>query len=92
MLLFLLTTKPSVTINTIFYLFSTVFGFKILGFPARIEDNAYARNAYYFNLCFVFDAWARSVHYEPVIKKLTDYLVKFNSFTRLWIENSLTIV
>lgn len=53
----------------------TVYGFKILGFPVGIEDNAYARNAYIFNLCFVFDNWARSVHYEPVIKKLTEYLV-----------------
>lgn len=66
--------------SLIYFIFcSTVFGFKILGFPARIEDNAYARNAYYFNLCFVFDAWARSVHYESVIKKLTDYLVSYYS-------------
>ncbi|XKL63117.1 hypothetical protein PGB90_005481 [Kerria lacca] len=53
----------------------TVFGFKILGFPTRIDDKKYARNAYYFNLCFVFDAWARSVHYEPIVKKLTDFLI-----------------
>ncbi|KAK7601872.1 hypothetical protein V9T40_009313 [Parthenolecanium corni] len=53
----------------------TVFGFKILGFPTRIDDKVYARNAYCFNLCFVFDAWARSVHYENIVKKLTDFLM-----------------
>jgi len=41
----------------------------------RLKDNKYARNALYFNLCFVCDSWARTVHYEPVVKKLTDFLV-----------------
>lgn len=50
-------------------------GIKILGFPVRIDDKKYARNAFYFNLCFVCDAWARTVHYEPVVKKLADYLI-----------------
>lgn len=63
-------------INTIIYFCRTVFGFKILGFPTRIDDKVYARNAYCFNLCFVFDAWARSVHYENIVKKLTDFLVR----------------
>lgn len=53
----------------------TVLGFKILGFPVRIDDKKYARNAYYFNLCFVCDAWARTVQYESVVRKLSDYLV-----------------
>lgn len=53
----------------------TVLGFKIIGFPVRIEGPKYTRNAYYFNLCFVFDAWARTVQYESVVRKLSDYLV-----------------
>uniref|UniRef100_A0A1B6CWT5 Nitrogen permease regulator 2-like protein n=2 Tax=Clastoptera arizonana TaxID=38151 RepID=A0A1B6CWT5_9HEMI len=52
----------------------TVFGFKILGFPVRIDDKKYARNAFYFNLCFVFDSWARTVQYESLVKKLSEYL------------------
>ncbi|PNF30389.1 Nitrogen permease regulator 2-like protein [Cryptotermes secundus] len=53
----------------------TVLGSKILGFPIRIYNKKYARNAFYFNLCFVCDAWARSVQYEPVVKKLSDHLI-----------------
>ncbi|KAK6638423.1 hypothetical protein RUM44_008852 [Polyplax serrata] len=48
---------------------------KILGLPVKIDDKKYARNAFYFNLCFVCDAWARTVHYEPLLKKLSDYLI-----------------
>ncbi|KAK7792932.1 hypothetical protein R5R35_008073 [Gryllus longicercus] len=53
----------------------TLFESKILGFPIRIDDKKYARNAFYFNLCFVCDASARSVQYEPVVKKFADYLM-----------------
>ncbi|XP_073972377.1 nitrogen permease regulator-like 2 isoform X1 [Rhodnius prolixus] len=55
---------------------------KILGFPMRIEDKKYPRNAYYFNVCFVCDSWARTVQYESVVKKLSDFL------TVLEMENS----
>lgn len=60
--------------------YRTVLGFKILGFPVRIDDKKYARNAYYFNLCFVCDAWARTVQYESVVRKLSDYLVRILHF------------
>ncbi|CAH0563581.1 unnamed protein product [Brassicogethes aeneus] len=53
----------------------TLTDYKILGFPVRIDDNKYARNAYHFNLCFVCDSDARTVHYEPVVMKLSDYLI-----------------
>ncbi|XP_029043128.1 GATOR complex protein NPRL2 isoform X2 [Osmia bicornis bicornis] len=53
----------------------TLKDYKILGFPVRIDDNKYARNAFYFNLCFVCDAQARTVHYEPVVKKMSDFLM-----------------
>lgn len=58
-----------------FCLFRTLLGIKILGFPVRIYDKKYARNAFHFNVCFICDSWARTVHYEPVVKKLTDFLV-----------------
>ncbi|XP_046426654.1 GATOR complex protein NPRL2 isoform X1 [Neodiprion pinetum] len=53
----------------------TLKDFKILGFPVRIDNKKYARNAFYFNLCFVCDAEARTVHYEPVVKKMSDFLI-----------------
>ena len=53
----------------------TLKDFKILGFPVKIDDKKYARNAFYFNLCFVCEAEARTVHYEPVVKKMSDFLM-----------------
>ncbi|KAL3272445.1 hypothetical protein HHI36_013925 [Cryptolaemus montrouzieri] len=55
---------------------------KILGFPIRIDDKKYARNAFLFNLCFICDSNTRTVHYEPVVTKLSDYL------TAMEFENS----
>ena len=60
-----------------FFSFSTLKDYKILGFPVKIDDKKYARNAFYFNLCFVCDSNARTVHYEPVVKKMSDFLVSF---------------
>ena len=51
-----------------------------MGFPVKIDDKKYARNAFYFNLCFVYDSEARTVHYEPVVKKMSDFLVNFHTF------------
>ncbi|XP_020282049.1 nitrogen permease regulator 2-like protein isoform X2 [Pseudomyrmex gracilis] len=53
----------------------TLKDYKILGFPVKIDDKKYARNAFYFNLCFVFHADARTVQYEPVVKKMSDFLM-----------------
>lgn len=47
--------------------------YKIVGYPVRIDDQKYARNAYHFNLCFVCDDWGRSVQYENAVKKLAEY-------------------
>lgn len=53
---------------------------KVVGYPVGIENQQkYARNAFLFNLCFVCDSWARSVQYEPVVKKLSEYLVKYTN-------------
>ncbi|KAJ8937907.1 hypothetical protein NQ318_009859 [Aromia moschata] len=49
--------------------------YKILGFPVRIDDKKYARNAFHFNLCFVCDSDARTVQYESVVTKFSDYLM-----------------
>ncbi|GAB0097294.1 GATOR complex protein NPRL2 [Sergentomyia squamirostris] len=49
-------------------------GWKIVGYPVRIESPKYERNAYYFNLCFVCHGGARTIQYEPVVKKLAEYL------------------
>ncbi|CAG9103130.1 unnamed protein product [Plutella xylostella] len=63
----------------------TLLGSKILGFPVRLDNKKYARNAYYFNLCFVCDAWARTVHLEPLVKKLTEYLLSMELETE-WLS------
>lgn len=60
---------------------------KIVGYPVGIEDQQkYPRNAFLFNLCFVCDSWARSVQYEPVVKKLSEYLVSTWAFRRISCE------
>ncbi|XP_066258489.1 GATOR1 complex protein NPRL2 isoform X1 [Euwallacea similis] len=48
---------------------------KILGFPIKIDNKKYARNAFHFNLCFVCDSDARTVQYEHVVTKFSEYLM-----------------
>lgn len=72
-----------------FTLFRNTLGYKIVGHPVRIDGQRYARNAYYFNLCFVCDAWARTIQYEPVVKKLSEYLVRKSIILHL---RSITIL
>ncbi|XP_059052151.1 GATOR complex protein NPRL2 [Achroia grisella] len=67
----------------------TLLGSKILGFPVKIDNKKYARNAFYFNLCFVCDAWARTVHLEPLVKKLTEYLLSMELETE-WLSKQST--
>lgn len=55
--------------------FRNALGYKIVGYPVRIEHQRYTRNAFYFNLCFVCDSWARTVQYEPIVRKLSEYFV-----------------
>lgn len=56
-------------------LFRSLLGKKILGYPVRIDNKQYTRNAFYFNFCFVFAPTTRTVVYEPVVRKLTEYMV-----------------
>lgn len=58
------------------FLSVNLLGHKILGYPVRIDNPLlYARNAFYFNVCFVFEPSTRTVCYEPVVRKLTEYMV-----------------
>lgn len=53
----------------------TLQDYKVLGFPVRIDNKKYARNAFHFNLCFVCDSDARTVQYEHVVTKFSEYLM-----------------
>lgn len=48
---------------------------KIIGFPIRIDNKSYIRNAFYFNLCFAFNPMTRTFGHEPIIRKCAEYLV-----------------
>lgn len=50
-------------------------GIKIKGYPNRIEDTKYERNALLFNLCLIFKPDARTSPYEPLVHKLSEYLL-----------------
>lgn len=52
----------------------SVFGLKVSGYPNAIKNDKYLRNVFIFNLCFVCDSKSRTVQYEPVVKKLSEYL------------------
>lgn len=45
----------------------------------RIENKKYMRNAFLFNICLVFIEDAHTVRYEPLLKKLSEYLVSILS-------------
>ncbi|XP_053678345.1 GATOR complex protein NPRL2 [Anopheles nili] len=62
-----------ITINTM--------GHKVIGYPVLINHVRYQRNAFYFNLCFVCHSWARTVQYEAVVKKLSEYLLMMEEET-----------
>lgn len=59
----------------VFY-FSNARKDKILGYPIHIENPKYPRNQLIFNLCFVCDASKKTMQYEPLVRKLANYLVK----------------
>lgn len=65
------------------FLSVSLLGRKILGYPVRIDNKLYARNAFYFNICFVFDPVTRTIGYEPVVRKLTEYLLSMELSTKL---------
>lgn len=53
----------------------SLLGKKFLGYPVRQENQMYERNAFYFNFCFVFAPSTRTVVYEEIIQKISNYMV-----------------
>lgn len=56
-----------------------------MGYPIQINDQKYLRNAYYFNLCFVCDHTSHTLHYESIVKKLSNFLVC--AFTFIFVQD-----
>ncbi|KAH9505029.1 Nitrogen permease regulator-like 2 [Bulinus truncatus] len=54
----------------------TSFDNKFVGCPIYIENTKYQRNAFIFNICFVFNEDTDSEPYCSVVKKLADYLTQ----------------
>ncbi|XP_053205225.1 GATOR complex protein NPRL2-like [Panonychus citri] len=48
---------------------------KVIGFPVGLDGPQFPRNRLIFNLCFVCASAMRTVQYEPVVKKLAQYLI-----------------
>ncbi|KAJ6629961.1 GATOR complex protein NPRL2 [Pseudolycoriella hygida] len=65
------------------FLSVSLLGKKILGYPVRIDNKQYTRNAFYFNFCFVFAPTTRTVVYEPVVRKLTEYMLTMELSTKI---------
>ena len=49
-------------------------GLDVLGHPGEIKNRKYLRNALIFTLCFLPDSSSHTVHYEPAVIKLSEYL------------------
>lgn len=47
---------------------------KVIGYPVGLDSAEYDRNRLMFNLCFVCDAKMRTIQYEPIVRKLANYL------------------
>lgn len=65
-----------------------VLGKKIIGYPIQIPNDKYERNAFYFNTCFVANAWARTVQYENVLVKLAQFFYTLELETEYLSRNS----
>ena len=50
-------------------------GYKISGYPTYLHDKKYRRNYLLFNLCIVSYPWSRTVQFEPVVRKLSQFFV-----------------
>jgi nitrogen permease regulator 2-like protein len=56
--------------------------YQIMGFPVRINDSKYQRNAFLFNLCFVFDKQANTRCYDQIVSKIARVLVSLETQTQ----------
>lgn len=50
-------------------------GYKISGYPTYLHDKKYKRNYLLFNLCIVSYPWSRTVQFEPIVRKLSQFFV-----------------
>ncbi|XP_031640806.1 GATOR complex protein NPRL2-like isoform X2 [Contarinia nasturtii] len=58
-------------------------GKKFLGYPIRIDNALYARNAFYFNFCFVFAPTTRTIVFEDIIRKISEYMLSLEITTKI---------
>lgn len=54
---------------------------KVIGYPVGIDSTEYDRNRLMFNLCLVCDAKMRTIQYEPIVRKLANYLTTLEQET-----------
>ncbi|XP_037575012.1 GATOR complex protein NPRL2-like isoform X1 [Dermacentor silvarum] len=54
---------------------------KVIGYPVGLDSAEYDRNRLMFNLCFVCDAKMRTIQYEPIVRKLANYLTTLEQET-----------
>ncbi len=47
----------------------------VMGCPVCMEHNKFARNALWFNVCFVFNSGTDTSIYEPVLRKLANTFI-----------------
>jgi len=58
-------------------------GYKISGYPTYLHDKKYRRNYLLFNLCIVSYPWSRTVQFEPVVRKLSQFFVNLEKQSEL---------
>ncbi|KAM7289188.1 GATOR complex protein NPRL2 isoform X1 [Ixodes scapularis] len=61
---------------------------KVIGYPVGIDSAQYDRNRLMFNLCFVCDAKMRTIQYEPIVRKLANYLITLEQETNFILDES----
>ncbi|CCG83425.1 Nitrogen permease regulator 2 [Taphrina deformans PYCC 5710] len=68
-------------------------GYRVLGYPIRVEGVHYERNAFIFNCCFVFDESEDVSAYIPVVKRLAKVLQSMEELKKsLSLESERPIV
>jgi hypothetical protein len=49
--------------------------YQIMGFPVQLNDSKYQRNAFLFNLCFVFDQQVNTRCFDQIVSKIARVLI-----------------
>ena len=50
-------------------------GYKISGYPTYLHDRKYRRNYLLFNFCIVSYPWSKTVQFEPIVRKLSQFFI-----------------